>query len=89
VDKVYISLVGGQRLIDSVPDQAKGFKLGCGQGLCGQCLINVQDDDNVLEKKADLELTTLNILGKRNESDRLACQCIADHSGTVIVHGEL
>lgn len=80
-----ITLVKGQKLVSGIVHFGIRAKLGCGRGMCGQCLINVQDGSHILKKRSDIELTTLAVLGRDEGRFRLACQCVAAKTGTIFV----
>lgn len=60
-----------------------GVRFGCRRGMCGRCVVSVEDSHNALNSVDENERATLEIIGKIPGSYRLACQCHAIKAATV------
>lgn len=57
---------------------------GCEDGVCGTCLIKVEDNEG-LNEPTDVERQTLEIMGMDDGNYRLACQCKV--KGDAVIEG--
>ncbi|WP_198038504.1 2Fe-2S iron-sulfur cluster-binding protein [Photobacterium angustum] len=70
-----------EQYIHEVDDTDVQF--GCKRGVCGQCVVLINDDSNILSNKCEYEKMTLDIIGKSQKNYRLACMCKALSTGKV------
>ncbi|EDM65681.1 hypothetical protein PE36_09698 [Moritella sp. PE36] len=62
-----------------------GIQYGCKKGVCGRCVINVNEDAGILIPKCESEKMILEVIGQTEEQKRLACMCKASMSGNVSI----
>lgn len=63
----------------------ESIPFGCKAGVCGACVIQVLDGDIHLGNKGKEEKDFLEVLGYRDHSFRLACQCTVNGAITIKV----
>ena len=69
------SLPHNAHLSDAAELQLAGLVFGCRAGMCGICVIEVQDGASNLSPCEDDEEMLLESLGHVEAGKRLACQC--------------
>lgn len=73
-----VELKDGEKIKDSCEEQ--GVPFACSEGVCGSCIIEVEEGMDNLSDPTDAEIDFLGEI----ESERLACQCRIKHSDVKI-----
>ena len=77
----------GQRLLTVCDEQPCAILFGCRDGLCGTCLIEVEDGMANLSAVEEDEAEMLDAMAEGNDKARLACQCVVSGDATVTYIG--
>jgi ferredoxin len=64
----------GMSLMDVATLVGSSLAFGCGEGVCGSCLITVHEGLENLSAKSEQEEETLQSIGAKS-NQRLACRC--------------
>ncbi len=64
----------GDKLIDIANKEDLTIPFGCTDGLCGTCIVTVNEGTKNLTEKTGQEKETLELF-EATENQRLACQC--------------
>lgn len=72
-DELSLDVESGSNLRDVAMTEGASIPFGCEQGICGTCLVNV-DDETAVSEVEEQEQETLEAMGAE-DGQRLACQC--------------
>ena len=76
-------LEDGANLKVAIEDEGWPVPMGCEDGLCGTCIIQVAEGMENLSEMEEKEKITLDAMGLLESGHRLACQC--DVHGDVVI----
>lgn len=75
----------GAELKEIAKEKGWPIAFGCGDGVCGVCIVKVTEGSENLSPIKEQEKQTLDIMGLNDGNHRLACQCKIN--GDVIIEG--
>jgi len=58
-----------------IATSVKDLKVGCKKGICGICVVKVEEGMNNVSERTDIESSTLETIDKLGSEFRLLCQC--------------
>lgn len=70
-----IDVENGVPLKDVVKDHGWPIAFGCEDGVCGTCIINVEEGKENLSPMEEMEEQTLDMMCMKDGEHRLCCQC--------------
>lgn len=65
----------GKDLKDVTRDHGWPVAFGCEDGVCGTCIINVEEGKENLSPMEEMEAQTLDMMCMKDGEHRLCCQC--------------
>ncbi len=65
----------GSGLRDVAIDNGWSVAFGCGDGVCGTCIVKIAEGKDNLLPIEEKELQTLSVMGLDDGNHRLLCQC--------------
>ncbi|MBT4917296.1 (2Fe-2S)-binding protein [Candidatus Peregrinibacteria bacterium] len=75
----------GSEMIDATRDKGWPIAYGCEDGMCGTCIVKVNEGMENLPEMSEQESQTLEVMGMNDGQHRLACQCKVN--GDVTIEG--
>ncbi|GLR75246.1 MULTISPECIES: 2Fe-2S iron-sulfur cluster-binding protein [Aliivibrio] len=80
-----IDMEKNQFLHEIETKESSNIPYGCRKGVCGQCVVELNDHHNVLKPKTEDEKIILSVIGRNKENHRLACTCESIKSGKIFI----
>lgn len=84
-DNEEIEVAEGSDLKDVATDNGWPIAFGCGDGVCGTCIVKIIEGKDNLSQAEEKELQTLSVMGLDDGEHRLLCQCKI--KGDVVIEG--
>lgn len=84
-DNEEIEVAEGSDLKDVATDNGWPIAFGCGDGICGTCIVKIIKGKDNLSPIEEKEQQTLSVMGLDDGEHRLLCQCKI--KGDVVIEG--
>lgn len=71
-------IAAGACLKDVIKEKGWPVAFGCEDGVCGTCIVKVEEGMKNLSPAGERENQTLDMMGMKDGAHRLACQCFVN-----------
>ena len=78
-----VEVESGSELRETTKDNGWPIAYGCEDGVCGTCIVNVQEGKENLSEKGEVENQTLEMMCMNDGEHRLCCQCKVNGDVTI------